>query len=47
MYIYMYVVVVVVVVVRLSAAPVRGRHNGSSVMIRILIWHRFYAGCPS
>ena len=31
----------------LSAAPVRGRHSGSSVMIRILIWHRFYAGCPS
>ena len=37
----------VVVVVRLSAAPVRGRHSGSSVMIRILIWHRFCAGCPS
>ena len=35
------------VVVRLSAAPVRGRHSGSSVMIRILIWHRFYTGCPS
>ena len=36
-----------VVVVRLPAAPVRGRHSGSSVMIRILIWHRFYTGCPS
>ena len=35
------------VVVRLSAAPIKGRHSGSSVMIRILIWHRFYAACPS
>ena len=35
------------VVVRLSAAPVRGCHSESSIMIRILIWHRFYAGCPS
>ena len=30
------------IVVRLSAAPVRGRHSRSSVMIRILIWHRFF-----
>ena len=41
-----HVVVVVVVLLLLSAAPVRGRHSGSSVMIRILIWHRFYARCP-
>ena len=34
-------------VLLLSAAPVRGRHSGSSVMIRRLNWHRFYAGCPS
>ena len=36
-----------VVVVLLSAAPFGVATADHPFMIRILIWHRFYAGCPS